>query len=489
MIKQAKNGLNKKQLIACDIKKQITEGLWRPGQRLPSLREQARRCKVSLLTAMHAYQILQDQGVIISREKSGYYVLSNLNSELKENKFTPDESNNVSLHKADSNEYIHQIIQQAAVVTAPFGSPFPDPDLLPHLKIKKSLASAIRDFDPLRHSTILPPGEEQLREKISQRYASSGVNFPADNIVITAGALDGLGLCLQAVTEPGDAVLIEEPCFYGVLQQISRLRLKAVPVKSSVFMGLDLTELESILSDTPAKAMVLMTNNQNPVGYTLTEPKKKQLAAILEKHKVIAIEDDVYHEIYPSDKRGKPLCSYFESDGWIYCSSFSKILSMDYRIGWVVSSCYGNKIQRLQLMNTISVSPIAQLTVNHFLTANGFEYNLRVFRRELELRKDFAWRKLKEYFPAEVKVHYISGGYFLWVEMPEYIDADDIYESAYKMNVSISPGRMFSVSGAYRNYFRFNASLQWSPLIDEGAKLLGAIIDTEIKEVAESRNS
>lgn len=132
-------------------------------------------------------------------------------------------------------------------------------------------------------------------------------------------------------------------------------------------------------------------------------------------------------------------------------------------------------------MNTISVNPISQLTVDNFLSVNGYDHHLRVFRRELEIRKDFAWRKLKEYFPSEVKVHYSPGGYFLWIEMPEHIDADDIYEAAHKLSISISPGRMFSVTNSYRNFFRFNASLEWNNNIDKGAKVLGGIINSAIR--------
>lgn len=109
---------------------------------------------------------------------------------------------------------------------------------------------------------------------------------------------------MQAVTEPGDWVIVENPCFYGALQALERLRLKALSVATDVKEGIDLQALELALQDYPVKACWLMTNSQNPLGFTLT-PQKAQLVALLNQYNVTLIEDDVYSELYFG--REKPL--------------------------------------------------------------------------------------------------------------------------------------------------------------------------------------
>ncbi len=139
----------------------------------------------------------------------------------------------------------------------------------------------------------LPPGNAELRQAIARRYALQGITISPDEIVITAGALEALNLSLQAVTEPGDWVIVENPCFYGALQALERLRLKALSVATDVKEGIDLQALELALQDYPVKACWLMTNSQNPLGFTLTPQKKAQLVALLNQYTNAIQEDDV----------------------------------------------------------------------------------------------------------------------------------------------------------------------------------------------------
>lgn len=96
--------------------------------------------------------------------------------------------------------------------------------------------------------------------------------------MITAGALEALNLSLQAVTEPGDWVIVENPCFYGALQALERLKLKALSIATDVREGIDLNALEQALKEYPVKACWIMTNSQNPLGFTLSAEKKRSLS-------------------------------------------------------------------------------------------------------------------------------------------------------------------------------------------------------------------
>ncbi len=146
----------------------------------------------------------------------------------------------------------------------PFGSAFPDPALFPQRPLMRSLANVSHQLTPTDALHNLPPGNATLRQLLAQRYARQGITLSPDEIVITSGALEALNLSLQSLTEPGDYVVIEQPSFYGALQAIERLKLKALAIPSDTQHGIDLQQLEDALQRWPVKACWLMTTLQNP---------------------------------------------------------------------------------------------------------------------------------------------------------------------------------------------------------------------------------
>ncbi|STG54924.1 transcriptional regulator protein YdcR [Escherichia coli] len=146
----------------------------------------------------------------------------------------------------DINTYIFDMLQASprSVGSCPFASAFPDPRLFPLQQLNRSLAQVSKTATAMSVIENLPPGNAELRQAIARRYALQGITISPDEIVITAGALEALNLSLQAVTEPGDWVIVENPCFYGALQALERLRLKALSVATDVKEGIDLKAME-----------------------------------------------------------------------------------------------------------------------------------------------------------------------------------------------------------------------------------------------------
>lgn len=263
----------------------------------------------------------------------------------------------------------------------------------------------------------LPPGNAALRHAIARRYAQQGMTVSPDEIVITAGALEALNLSLQAVTEPGDWVIVENPCFYGALQALERLRLKALSVATDVKEGIDLEALAQALNDYPVKACWLMTNSQNPLGFTLSADKKSRLVALLAQHNVTLIEDDVYSELYYGREKPLPAKAWDTRDMTLHCSSFSKCLVAGFRIGWVAAGKHARRIQQLQLMSTLSTSSPVQLALVDYLSTQRYDAHLRRLRRTLAARKQQSWQALLRHLPPEVKIHHNDSGYFLWIDL------------------------------------------------------------------------
>ncbi len=463
----------KYQQLVHQIRAQIEAEVWQPGERLPSLREQVTLSGLSLMTVMHAYQVLESQGWILSRPQSGYYVAPRA-------EFLSQPVNHQKVQLAetvDINAFIFDVLQACRdPQIIPFGSAFPDPELFPQSQLMRSLNSVSRSLTPADAINNLPPGNEALRKTLAQRYAQQGIMVPAEEIVITNGAMEALSLSLQAVTEPGDWVVIENPTFYGALQAIERLKLKAVAIATDPQHGMDLDELQRALERWPVKACWLMTNQQNPVGFTLAKEKKQQLVGLLTQHQVALIEDDVYSELYFGGDKPLPAKAFDRSGDVLHCSSFSKNLVAGFRVGWVAAGRHAQRIQRLQLMSTLSTSAPMQLALANYLGTRSYDSHLRKLRQVLEQRKNMARQSLKRHLPAGTRINDSRGGYFLWIELPKQVNATELYYRALQQQISIAPGSMFSSGQQYANYFRFNAAWPWDEMQEAAAVTLGGLI-------------
>ncbi|PKE29036.1 GntR family transcriptional regulator [Rahnella sp. AA] len=470
------------ETLARTLRRQIDTQVWLPGDRLPSLRESCKQSGLSLMTVLQAYQLLESQGVIVARPQSGYYVAAGLQRPVRRQ---PDER----LHAAeqvDVNDAIFDILkagQDPSVV--PLGSAFPDPTLFPQPRLARSLASAVRRMSP--HSAIanLPPGNEELRRSIARRYALNGIEVAPDEIVITSGAMESLGLSLQAVTEPGDWVAIESPAFYGALQAIERRKLKAIAIPTDVRFGMDPDALEKALETYPIKACWLMSSFQNPLGCTMPSENKARLVDTLQRHQVALIEDDVYSELYFGSERPVPLKASAYRSEILHCSSFSKCLAPGFRVGWVAAGKYVERIERLQLMSTLSASVPVQLALADFLQKGGqqggYDTHLRRLRRVLEQRQMAMHHAIIKEFPTQVSVSQPQGGYFLWLDLGDNVDAARVYQRALAKGVSVAPGTMFSADERFRHCLRINTSFEWGPHTARAISVLAALVAEEIR--------
>ncbi|CCP01776.1 hypothetical protein BN439_0687 [Erwinia amylovora Ea644] len=459
------------QLVG-QIRQQIESEIWLPGEKLPSLREQVRLSGMSMMTVMHAYQVLESQALIQSRPQSGYVVAPHaefLSQPLSHQKVQLAES-------VDINAFIFDVLQACHDPRiVPFGSAFPDPELFPQRQMMRALTTVSHSMKAVDALLNLPPGNDVLRKTLAQRYALQGVQVAPDDIVITNGALEALNLSLQALTEPGDWVAIENPSFYGALQAIERLKLKSVAIATNPQTGIDLDELKRALERWPIKALWMMTNQQNPVGCTLSREKKQRLVELLAQRGVTLIEDDVYSELYFGSEKPLPAKAFDSGDTVLHCSSFSKNLVAGFRVGWVAAGKHAQRIQRLQLMSTLSTSAPMQQALATYLSTGSYDRHLRRLRRVLEQRKNLARQALKKYLPAGARMNDSRGGYFLWIELPKQINTTELCYSALRHNISIAPGKMFSSSEQYANYFRFNTAW-WSESQETAVATLGRLI-------------
>ncbi|MEZ9233112.1 PLP-dependent aminotransferase family protein [Vibrio amylolyticus] len=465
--------------LAEQIKDQIKENVWGIGSKLPSLRKQTELSGFSLMTVMNAYQLLESQGWVVSHSRSGYVVAP----QIKQQSIAAAPKSLQETESVDINDFVFDILQASRKPNITnFGFAYPDPDLYPQNRVNRSLVHAAREMPTSNALDNLPPGNETLRTIIAKRYAAQGMNINPDEIVITAGALEALNLSLQSVTKAGDWVVVESPAFYGALQALERLNLRAIFVNTHPKEGIDLDSLERALKTHKVKACWLMTNFQNPLGFTLSDEKKQKLVSLLTAHNVYLIEDDVYSELYFGNSKPLPAKAFDQSGMTLHCSSFSKSLVAGFRIGWVAAGKKALQIQKIQLMSTLSTSAPVQLTLANYLSTRHYESHLRQLRRQLEQRKYQTWQQLQTYLPEGSNAIYSEGGYFIWVVLPEHINATELYRIALQDGISIAPGEMFDTHQQFNHCFRLNASLEFTPKVAQTIKRLCDLVKALCRE-------
>ena len=442
------------QELAEHTKKLIADGILRPGDKLPSVRQACRIHNVSPITVTQAYYLLESLGLIEARPKSGYFIRARIGHSLPEPDMTHPLDGSTDLQVSDFIFQILDSVRDPSVV--PLGSSFPCPFLYPLDKLGRFLAHAARKFDPLATVTDLPPGNEELRRQLALRYLAQGATVSPQEIVITSGAMEGINLCLQAVTQPGDLIAIESPTFYAGLQASERLGLKVIEIPSHPREGVSLTALEDALRRHPIKACLFMLNFANPTGSQVSDESKKTLLDLLRRHDVPLIEDDVYNELYFGQQA--PRCSKADDKSGLvmHVSSFSKSLAPGYRVGWVAAGRYASLIQRQKLSLSLATTIPVQIALADFLKQGGYDNHLRHLRQSLATQEAHLVQAIEQHFPLGTRLARPQGGYFLWLELPTQVDTLVLHQQALKRGLSIAPGPIFSAKREFRHHLRLN---------------------------------
>lgn len=462
--------------VADGLEKMINEDVLRIGDKLPSVRVLSDEYGISMGTAFQAYYHLEGKGLIESRPKSGYYVRFNQRRfpELPKILHPDSLSHDVSVKEMITSIYGDIATPNAKVIN--FALAVPDTSLLPAAKINKSVVAALRNSKDSCLSYENTMGNLELRKQIAKLAFNWGGKIKADEILITSGCLEAMTLCLRAVTKPGDTVAVESPNYFGVFQAIESMGLKVVELSSCYTNGLELDSLQQAIKKYPIKACVVIPNFNNPLGGCMPDENKKKLVEIITKHNIPLIEDDIYGELYFSRNRPKT-CKYFDTKGLVmHCSSLSKSLSPGYRIGWTMPGKFIDEVKQIKRIQNISSPTLTQAAMAHFLQHGRYEYHLKNIRKALHTQCLRYIQAIIDYFPEDTKVSRPHGGFVLWVELNKKVNSFKLRTEAMKHNISVVPGKIFSVSCNYNNFLRISFGKPWDDDADYGLMMLGKLI-------------
>ena len=451
----------------------IEQQRWALGDRLPSIRTLCREQQLSRATVQHALQRLEAQGLVESRPKVGYFVALPPKSEAQ--------PASRALISAPRLVTVSDVLQDIMRRSGAF-------DLLPGLhtgelspgimSLNRAIGRSLRrqrgeDYQYYDE----PAGDLSLREQLALHNARRGWHPGPDQLCITSGCQHALFLALLACCDKGDVVAVESPGFYGVLQLLEQLGLRVVEVPTSILTGMDVDALEEVLKRWKIRACVLSPSFATPGGALMPDAAKLRILALADQYDLAVIEDDIYadtaHGATPD-----PLKALDTQSRVILCSSFSKSLSRDIRLGWISGARWHARILQLKLVTQLATSRYLQRGVAEFMSDGGFAAHLRRQRSLLRERRDCLLSALRKW-PGEVRVSCPNGGLTVWVELAATVDAMAAYTETLAKGIVITPGPLFSVTGQFTNCLRISYEHPWNAARLNALKSLPAILYPE----------
>ncbi|UDM17135.1 PLP-dependent aminotransferase family protein [Vogesella sp. XCS3] len=443
------------QQLADDLSSAINRGTLPPGSRLPSVRKTAHSRQLSLNTVVAAYRVLEDRGLVEARPQSGYYVKARLASPARAALREAGPAQGTDGAVLDLIGAALQAQQTPGYIDMALACPRGG-DFYPAGKLARLMGQVLRKNPGLVSNYALPPGSERLRTQIARRGLELGMALQADNIILTHGAMEALQLALRAVCRHGDTVGIESPTYFNLLPLFASLGLKAVEIPTDPQHGLSLDALEMLLAEKRLQAVVAMPNVHNPLGCSMSTDNKKRLAALVNRYQVPLIEDALYAELQFGDAL-QPAVKAYDQDGWvIVCASYTKTLAPDFRVGWLEGGRFAAQIKKLKFASSIAEPLVLCETLGAFLESGGYDHHLRSLKRRYTLHIDKVRALIAAHFPPGTRATHPSGGFLIWVELPDGYDTVRLFDLAIHERISISPGPLYSPSGRYRNALRLS---------------------------------
>lgn len=440
----------KYEQLANNLKLEIDKKKWRTNEKLPSIRELANIYEVSKISVQKALHTLESRGIIFVKLKSGYYV-----SAVKVNPQSTQETKQLSNPKlVNVPKVFHEIMERSAAFDISPKSLDSSQTPANLLQLNRHISRALRNKP---HNNAMyycePSGDLSLRKQISEYYRKRNLDVSAQDICITSGCQNSLFLALISTCQPGDIVAIESPAFYGALQLLQQLKLKVVELSSSYDTGLTADSISEATNKWDIKACILTANFSTPTGAIIPSNEKRKIVELAAKKNIILIEDDIYGDLgFHSEV--EPLKSYDTQSNVILCSSFSKSLSRDLRIGWIVANKHYKSIVHMKLVYQLSTSKALQYGLSSFMAEGHYDRHLNQYRKTLLKQRDQLIKAIEDNWTVPINFTVPEGGLAIWLELPKSIDTFLLYNKAISEGIVLTPGRLFSSTNKYRNYLR-----------------------------------
>lgn len=462
------------QHLAELLAQRIEQGLYQSGERLPSVRALSAEHGVSISTVQQAYYLLEEKQLITPQPRSGYFVTPRKAAPPLPPITRPVQRPVEITQWGTVMELLNARLDND-VLQLGSGTPNIDPPTLkPLWKIISRLGQQ-QDPRLLNYDNLY--GVAELREQIARLMIDSGCQLVADDVIITTGCHEALSVSIRAICQAGDIVAVESPAFHGTMQTLRGFGIRAIEIPTDSVSGISLEALELAFEQWPIKAVVVVPNCNNPLGFVMPTARKQALLSLAQRFDIAIIEDDVYGELafdYPRPMTIKSL----DTDGRVLlCSSFSKTLAPGLRVGWVVPGRYFDRVLHMKYISTGSTATQTQMAVAAFIRQGHYQPHLRRMRSFYQRNLETFTRRVRHHFPCGICMTRPQGGFLIWVELPEPFDAWQLNQDLRASGVQVAIGSLFSASGKYRNCLRLSYAQAFSEQIEKALEILGAAVE------------
>ena len=459
--------------IADLVERQIDSGALRVHDRIPSVRAMSRSAQVSPATVVQAYVDLERRGLIEARPKSGYYVRLRRHERLplpRVRRMQPSKPRSVAASVLD---VVREATERTDIVH--LNLTMSPANKAPNRRLNALIREELRAHPNHAGEVLLPPGDLELRRQIARRCALAGAPADPDDIVITGGTMDAITLALKSICRPGDAVLVESPTYFGLLQAIEHLGLRVVEVPNHPGTGIDAAAVRVAVETQQIAAAVLMPNFNNPAGTLTDVDAKRQLTEALGSAGIPILEDDIYGDLAFGPERPCSLRRFDTQGHVISCGSVSKTIALGYRIGWAISPRWAADLQRAKFYSSVAAPTLQQRVLARYYASGGYDRFLTRLRRSLAETAEHFLDTIAVHFPDGTRVTPPAGGMALWIELPPRVDAMELFRTALASRIGILPGIVFSAKADYRHYIRLSFGVGWTDEVAVALQRLGRL--------------
>lgn len=464
--------------LATHYREAIEAGTLSQGDRFPSVRALMNRHEVSLSTALQLCRQLESDGWLEARPRSGNFVRQPRRLAIRP---LAEPSPGQPLDPAQYvgiNARVSQFIARGrqSPVRVNFSSARSAPCLYPGEALKNAATRALRRHPEILVSPAPNNGNPAFRTVLAKRAMASGMVLAPEDILVTLGCIEALNLALRATTRPGDIVAVESPSFFGLLQVLETLGLRALEIPTSPQTGISIEALELAIRTQPdIKALVVVPHLQNPLGSIMPDSHKARLVELCAGQGIPLIEDDTYSALTDDDAPLKALKAWDRDGNVIHCASLHKVLAPGLRLGWMHAGRWQSRVDMLKYVQSRNNEELPQLAAADYMASSAYDRHLRRLRSHLKSQRAQTAEAIAAHFPEGTRLTEPAGGLALWVELPPGVSSASLFDAALAEGIFIAPGLMFSNSNRYDGFVRLNCGAPYTQDIDAALRRLGQL--------------
>lgn len=438
-------GTPKVQQIVEAFSQAIENGEWAPGSKLPSVRALTETLGVSKFTLNEALDRLRGRNLLTSSQGRGYFVAIDHPR--------PTTSNWVELLPQDLLSVLRRPLATVYGDLRPGGGHLPE-TWLDSEALRQTLRSVVRAPSLRIASLGTPAGLLPLRQALQQKLHGEGLSVSVEQIITTPNTVQGLDMLMRLLARPGDTVLLDAPCYFNFHANLALHGVKVVTIPRRPD-GFDFTALEHLLAEHRPSLFLTTSVLHNPTGHSFSPGQAFRLLQLTQQFHCHIVEDDLYGDLHPNPP--PRLAALAGLDQVTYLSGFSKVLSANARVSFVVAAPQlAANLTNMKLMSGGVTSELFEQIVYRMLSEGSYtKHRKRMVQRLME-----AGGRVEQWLKrcgCELPMGY-EGGMFIWARLPPGVNGELLAQAALKQGMVLAPGALFGYDPAQRDSMRFNVA-------------------------------